>query len=187
MHVVDMAQARHAHRVIGPARVLIDRMRQALDTSWRASPRAGPVPPPRPKPLHIPRPPLYVVLPRVPEVSGGVVRKGDPPPGPSGWSPHRLTGPGRGVVKKGAMSLPKCEHGVARNDGRWVGLWAAPFDECRCCGTSYPYIDSASFGPDGSSGRTWTKGRCPQCGGRYEEWAFKRDAMLPTMDAAARG
>ena len=63
MRVVDLAHERYTRRVIAPARVLIDRMRAGLGTSWRASPRAGPVPPPRPKPLHIPRPPLYVVLP----------------------------------------------------------------------------------------------------------------------------
>lgn len=72
------------------------------------------------------------------------------------------------------MSLPKCEHGVARDDGRFVGTWFAPFDECGCCGVSYPYIDSIGMGSEGAEGRTWTKGRCPQCGGKYEEWNFKR-------------
>lgn len=64
---------------------------------------------------------------------------------------------------------PACEHGVARFDGRYVGTWFAPFSECRCCGTSFPYIDSASFG-DRIETRTWTpKDRCKECGGKYVE------------------
>jgi hypothetical protein len=73
------------------------------------------------------------------------------------------------------MGLPKCEHGVARHDGRFVGTWAAPFSECRCCGVSFPYIDSFSGGAGGFEGRTWTpKDRCPDCGGQYAVYRSAR-------------
>jgi hypothetical protein len=63
---------------------------------------------------------------------------------------------------------PACPHGVYRGDGRFVGLWAAPFDECRCCGAAYPYVDSAWWRSDGFlTSRTWTKGLCSSCGGHY--------------------
>lgn len=68
------------------------------------------------------------------------------------------------------MSLPKCKHGMARDDGRYEGLWYAPFDECKCCGIAYPYIDSGYWGTNGSGGRSWTKGLCAACGGHYVEW-----------------
>lgn len=74
--------------------------------------------------------------------------------------------------------LPKCEHGVSRNDGRFAGLWSAPFAECRCCGAAFPYLDSLTYGPDGGVARTWTKERCPQCGGHY------RDDVLPPPNSA---
>jgi hypothetical protein len=68
------------------------------------------------------------------------------------------------------MSLPKCEHGVSRNDGRYVGTWAAPFSECGCCGVAFPYIDSGSYGSQGFHTTTWTpKDRCAACGGKYVE------------------
>lgn len=68
------------------------------------------------------------------------------------------------------MSLPKCEHGVSRGDGRYVGTYNAPFSECGCCGTMFPYIDSASFGMNEVKSRTWTpKDRCGACGGQYIE------------------
>ena len=67
---------------------------------------------------------------------------------------------------------PACPHGVYRGDGRFVGSWSAPFDDCRCCGASYPYIDTASMGSSSGSGRTWTKGLCAQCGGHYETWSY---------------
>lgn len=66
---------------------------------------------------------------------------------------------------------PACPHAVARGDGRYVGTWFAPFSECACCGTSFPYIDSASFGTGGGGHtNTWTpKNRCRECGGGYVE------------------
>lgn len=65
--------------------------------------------------------------------------------------------------------MAKCKHGASQNDGRYKGVWAAPFDRCDCCGTFYPYIDMGYWTPDKSYTRTWTKGKCPSCGGRYEE------------------
>ena len=66
------------------------------------------------------------------------------------------------------MSLPKCEHGVSRNDGRYVGTWAAPFSECGCCGVAFPYIDSGSYSDAGFHTVTWMpKDRCAACGGTY--------------------
>lgn len=83
------------------------------------------------------------------------------------------------------MGLPKCEHGVARGDGRYVGVWAAPFSECGCCGVSFPYIDAAWGGPDGSGGRSWTKDRCEACGGHYVEWGKQPDPPRPAESGFA--
>lgn len=65
---------------------------------------------------------------------------------------------------------PKCEHGVSRGDGRYAGVWHAPFAECHCCGGAFPYLNSASFGGEGSHTRTWTPHNiCQECGGSYVE------------------
>lgn len=70
------------------------------------------------------------------------------------------------------MSLPKCKHGLAADDNRYVGTWFAPFDRCMCCGIMYPYIDSGFYSNKGSSGTSWTKGKCAGCGGHYETWGL---------------
>jgi hypothetical protein len=77
------------------------------------------------------------------------------------------------------VSLPKCEHGVAGDDPRYQGMWAAPFSKCLCCGIHFPYIDSASYGDKGlQQSRTWTpKDRCAACGGEYVE--YRRDPPAP--------
>jgi hypothetical protein len=79
-----------------------------------------------------------------------------------------------------------CEHGVAADDGRYDGVWAAPFSRCTCCGILFPYIDMASWqsgieetetgDPDDSQdawvdapttwAQMWTKDRCEACGGQ---------------------
>lgn len=74
---------------------------------------------------------------------------------------------------------PRCVHGVSRGDGRFAGLWAAPFSECRCCGTSFPYVDSGSFGEHETATRTWwPKDQCPQCGGRYVESVIRHGGVI---------
>jgi hypothetical protein len=83
------------------------------------------------------------------------------------------------MIGKETGSLPKCKHGYRRDDGRYDGSWYAPFDECKCCGVSYPYVDSGyyTFSKDGlgsSGGRSWTKGLCAGCGGHYEAWGTSR-------------
>jgi hypothetical protein len=69
------------------------------------------------------------------------------------------------------VSLPRCEHGASGDDGRYKGLWLAPFSKCGCCGVAFPYVEAAAYSEGGSAwGRLWTpKDRCSACGGRYEE------------------
>jgi hypothetical protein len=79
------------------------------------------------------------------------------------------------------MSLPKCEHGVCADDGRYNGSWNAPFSQCKCCGIHFPYIGSCSFGSAGSKGTLWTPmDRCANCGGKYESWS------MPSVDVIER-
>lgn len=69
------------------------------------------------------------------------------------------------------MSLPKCSHGVSADDGRFDGVWAAPFSNCSCCGTHFPYIDSCTMGKDVYYGTHWMpKNLCGNCGGNYENF-----------------
>lgn len=68
------------------------------------------------------------------------------------------------------MTLPACKHGVSADDGRYDGVWAAPFSKCTCCGVSFPYIDSVWYMGDRSGGRSWTKDLCAECGGHYIKW-----------------
>ena len=74
--------------------------------------------------------------------------------------------------------LPKCSHGAAADDMRYIGVWNAPFSRCLCCGISFPYIDSAQFTPGKGlvASSTWTpKNLCGICGGRYVEYAQIQD------------
>lgn len=64
----------------------------------------------------------------------------------------------------------KCPHGVGPMDGRFDGVWAAPFSTCQCCGVHFPYIDRGWSGTMGTGGESWTKNRCAQCGGHYKRW-----------------
>lgn len=78
----------------------------------------------------------------------------------------------------------RCPHGHGPNDGRYEGVWAAPFSTCTCCGVSFPYIDSASYtwGKAGgkSWGSSWTKDLCSACGGHYVQWGDKDDETWET-------
>jgi len=69
------------------------------------------------------------------------------------------------------MSLPKCEHGVSRGDGRNAGLhWNGPMGECGCCGANFPYCDSAEYSVERTWHRSWyPHDRCAACGGDYVE------------------
>ena len=73
----------------------------------------------------------------------------------------------------------KCEHGLSARDGRYQGLWMAPFSRCKCCGIDYPYIDSVQWSADGSaSGRYFSKTLCPGCGGAYSDWSYQAQETL---------
>lgn len=81
--------------------------------------------------------------------------------------------------KSGSLhSSRTCEHG-ATPDWWWkllagpsggIGAWAGPITVCACCGADFGYIDSGSIGPNGSHGKSWTKGLCSRCGGHYVEY-----------------
>ena len=84
--------------------------------------------------------------------------------------------------------LPKCEHGKSGDDGRFTGLWNAPFSKCMCCGTMFPYIDSFSWGPTESEGRSWTpKDRCESCGGRGQVRVSHGFLVMATPCPRCRG
>jgi hypothetical protein len=73
------------------------------------------------------------------------------------------------------ISEVKCPHGRNAVDGRYQGVFAAPFYTCKCCGVHFPYIDSGSYsysstGKATIESRTWTKNLCFECGGHYEYW-----------------
>jgi hypothetical protein len=73
----------------------------------------------------------------------------------------------------------QCEHGLSAADGRYQGLWAAPFSRCKCCGIDYPYIDSFQMSASGkSSGRYFSKDRCQGCGGVYADWSYEPQETL---------
>ena len=73
----------------------------------------------------------------------------------------------------GPSTMPECEHGVRADDGRYQGVWNAPFSRCACCGIFFPYIDSGGWTGGAkvrTVTRTWTpKERCGACGGKYQE------------------
>lgn len=65
--------------------------------------------------------------------------------------------------------MTECEHGRRRDDGHHLGVWAAPFSECRCCGVVFLYLDTVMTTDLCGWSRTWTKDRCQECGGHYVE------------------
>lgn len=75
----------------------------------------------------------------------------------------------------GARRLQGCEHEDAHPPAG--GAYACPFGKCRCCGFSFPYVDSGSevMRADGmieSKGRHHDKDLCDKCGGGYHEFNY---------------
>lgn len=66
----------------------------------------------------------------------------------------------------------KCEHEVTMGQIMLPeGGWNGPVSRCSCCMAHFGYIDSASYGPAGGKGTTWTPHNlCSMCGGKYETW-----------------
>ena len=68
--------------------------------------------------------------------------------------------------------MNKCEHGSSAWMPRELSgmLMNSPVDFCVCCGVTYYYCNEGAVGPIGSWGKSWIKGKCAMCGGKYEVW-----------------